>query len=221
MPGENETETQQQDSSTTGQLTAEPTAGTPAQANAIPSAPPALSVTTNPGALPTDPPGCTYELQADGSTLVTLPTGTKQRRAPAGTHFLSKREIVAADDSGYEDVHVPEWGGWVRVKRLTAGERGKIEAAQVTIGPEGEQKWNGANMRELFCQMAMVNPTDGVRLFSGQEIHMLAAKSAAAMDRVYESATRQARVSKKDLRELEGNSDGDLSDTSRGGTANG
>jgi hypothetical protein len=146
-------------------------------------------------ALPTDPADSTYELQPDGSTLVTLPNGTKQRRAPAGTKFLSKQEIVSADDSGYEDVPVPEWGGWVRVKKLTAAERGQIEAAQVKVDKEGESHFDGSKLRELFAQAAIVDPNTGVRLFSAKELHLLSAKSAAAMDRVYEAATRQARVS--------------------------
>lgn len=186
-----------------------------------PTSPPSLTVERGgqPAALPSDPTGTVYMLQGDGSTVATLPNGTVQRRAPQGVKFLTKKEIVDADDSGYEDVHVPEWGGWVRVKRLTAAERGQIEAAQVTIDKDGESKWDGKRLRELFCQAAVVDPATGTRLFSSSELHMLGRKSAAALDRVYESATKQARVTKRDIAELSGNSDSDLSDTSHGGTA--
>ena len=171
------------------------------------------------GQLASDPRGTTYEVLPEGGVVATFPSGTKQTRAPAGAMFLSKQAIIAADDSGYEDVYVPEWGGWVRVKRLSAAERGKIENMLVRIDGEGQQHYDGSRMRELFSAFAVVDPMSGTRLFSDKELHYLGSKSAAALDRVYESATRQARVSKKDAAELAGNSPADLSDDSAGGTA--
>ena len=37
--------------------------------------------------------------------------------------YLTAEAITAAQDPAHEDVHVPEWGGWVRVKALSGAER--------------------------------------------------------------------------------------------------
>jgi len=148
------------------------------------------------------------------------------KRAPAGAHFFSKDEIMAAEDITYEDIPVPEWSkpgqpvGYVRVRGLTAAERSQLEAELIEIQKDGTQKWNGRMMRQLFCAYAIIDPRTGRRIFSNKEIHWLGAKSAAATDRVYESATRQSRFSKEDLKELEGNLPPGPSDASAGGSGN-
>lgn len=148
------------------------------------------------------------------------------KRAPEGAHFFSKAEIMAADDVTFEDIPVPEWSkpgqpvGYVRVRGLTAGERSKLEAELIEIKKDGTQTWNGSLMRQLFCAYAIIDPQTGRRIFNNSEIHYLAAKSAAATDRVYESATRQSRFSKEDMKELEGNLSTGPSDASAGGSVN-
>lgn len=148
-------------------------------------------------------------------------------RAPEGAHFFNKAEIMAAEDVTFEDIPVPEWSkpgqpvGYVRVRGLTAGERSELEAQLIEIKKDGSQQWNGRMMRQLFCAYAIIDPTTGRRLFSNTEIHYLGAKSAAATDRVYESATRQSRFSKEDMEELEGNLSTGPSAASAGGSENG
>jgi len=42
--------------------------------------------------------------------------------------LLTKDAILAAEDAVFEDVHVSEWGGTVRVKALSGLERDRFEA---------------------------------------------------------------------------------------------
>lgn len=150
---------------------------------------------------------------------------SEPRRAPAGARFFTKQEVIKVDDSVYEDVPVPEWDkggppGWLKVKGLTTGERSKVEARLLKQTGDGGAVFDATQMRQLFCAFGIVDPDTGGRMFSDKEVHLLAAKSAAALDRVYEAVTRLSRMSKDDLKELVGNSPADPSDDSSGGTAN-
>jgi hypothetical protein len=157
------------------------------------------------------------ERPAVGANIPESPRGTyeplAQDTAPALTlesaGFLTKAQILAADDVQYEDVLVPEWGGKVRVYGLTAAERSKLESNMLRQQRDGTQKLDASEMRQLFCAYAIKDPATGGRLFSDKEIAHLGKKSAAATDRVYEVASRLSRVSEQDLKELEGESTAD------------
>lgn len=180
-----------------------------------------------PRAEPGDPQGTTYDVRADGATVVTFPNNRQQVRAPRGARFLTKAKILAAKDAVYEDVHVPEWAengdpmsAWVRCKGLSAAERGFVEAQMVRVDADtGKTEYDGRHMREWFCAYGIVDE-QGSRLFANKEVHQLGAKSAAALDRCYEKVTELSRVSKKDLREMVGNLNSSPSDDSLGGSAN-
>jgi hypothetical protein len=100
--------------------------------------------------------------------------------------LLSRSDIFAIDDSSYEDVEVPEWGGTVRVKALTGRERIEYEKSD-------------ANSR--LVQLAATDEA-GHRLFSRADIEALSGKSAAALNRVVEVARRLAGLSDEDMEEL-------------------
>lgn len=53
--------------------------------------------------------------------------------------LLDRAAIDAAQDIETEDVHVPEWGGYVRVKALSAAERAQYQASIVRakLGEDG------------------------------------------------------------------------------------
>jgi len=126
--------------------------------------------------------------------------------------LLGRDAIFAADDRVFEIVEVPEWGGSVRVKALTGTERDAYEETLLT-GTGKQTKVTMANARAKLCARAIVDE-NGERLFSDKDVTRLGQKSAAALDRVYEVATRLAKVSKEDIEDLKGNSDSDPSDDS-------
>lgn len=119
--------------------------------------------------------------------------------------YLTKAEILGADDIITEDVHTPEWqGGWVRVKRLTGAEKDDFEASLTTIKQQGDriiQKPNFVNVRAKLAALCMVDENH-VRLFDDSEVLELGRKSAAALDRVVVVAKRLNRMSNADLQEL-------------------
>lgn len=171
---------------------------------------------TNAASLTQAPPAQPVQRHEDDDGA---PVQTEPKRAPAGAKFLTKAEIAVVDDIVFEDVEVPEWSGWVRVRGLTAGERSQIENRMLKVDPTtGGQTFDGREMRQLFIAYAMIDPNTGARLFSNKELAVLAGKSGAATDRIYEVATRLSRVSKADLADMAKNSGSDLSDDSSGGT---
>lgn len=113
---------------------------------------------------------------------------------------LSKAAILAAQDLQCEDVHVPEWGGTVRVSVMTGHARDAWEQSLVS----GKGKVNVENVRARLAAACIVDE-NGARLFSDGEAAMLGAKSASALDRVTKVAQRLNRLTSEELEEAKGN----------------
>jgi len=113
---------------------------------------------------------------------------------------LTRLEILGSDDLNAEEVQVPEWGGLVRVRMLTAGERDKFETDVAGIG--GKSK----NMTNLRARLVVLTACDDALapLFEPGDVEALAKKSAAAVDRVFSVAAKLNGFTSSDIEELEG-----------------
>ena len=132
---------------------------------------------------------------------------------------LSADDILGADDTVYELVHVPEWRSksgveHVRVKSMSGVERDAFEASiiqQVPAigGPRGAQPSSRVNMTNLRAKLVArsIVGNDGARLFTDEQVEALGKKSASALARVYDAAAKLSRVSDEDAKELAGNSE--------------
>lgn len=114
--------------------------------------------------------------------------------------LLGREDILQADDILTEDVAVPEWGGTVRVRGLTGAERDGFEADSVR-GKGKNTSVNLANLRARLVALAVVDE-HGNRLFGPADVAALGRKSAAALTRVYEVATRLSGLGESDVAEL-------------------
>lgn len=114
--------------------------------------------------------------------------------------ILKRDEILAADDITRELVPVPEWGGEVFVKSMSGTERDNFEASIVTKRGNDAQ----VNLKNIRAKLAAACLCDenGKRLFSDADIPVLAAKSAAALQRVFEVAQRLSGIGEADVKEL-------------------
>ncbi|MGW4641804.1 hypothetical protein ACWEN6_25020 [Sphaerisporangium sp. NPDC004334] len=115
------------------------------------------------------------------------------------TGYLTRDQILAADDRVYEDVPVPQWGGTVRVRSLTGRERDKFEAG--LLDKSGAPRVLGA--RAKLAQLSMVDER-GQLVFGEEDVRALSLKSAAALQQVFETAQRLSGLTDKDMEELEG-----------------
>lgn len=120
------------------------------------------------------------------------------------SNYLGKDQILQANDEAFEDVPVPEWGGVVRVKRLSAAEKDAFEASLTTIEQKGGsvvQRPNMVNVRAKLAVRCIVDES-GKPIFSDADISELGRKSGAALDRVVAAAKRLNRMTEADLQEL-------------------
>lgn len=128
---------------------------------------------------------------------------------------LTKAAILAADDIKTETVPVPEWGGEVLVRGMTAAQRDDYEQSLMK-GKGSDREVNLRNARTKLAVRSVVD-ADGELLFAEQDVVALGKKSAAALQRVFDVATRLSGLSKEDLVDLtenldDGQSDGSTSD---------
>lgn len=119
--------------------------------------------------------------------------------------LLTKEQILGAQDIQTETVEVPEWGGAVIVRGMSGRERDSFEASMI----KGKGKSASVNLENLRAKLVSKCVVDeaGKRLFSDDDIPALAAKSASALNHVYEAAQRLSGVTEEDVDELTKNSE--------------
>lgn len=98
--------------------------------------------------------------------------------------MLDRAAILAAVDLKPVPVEVPEWGGVVYIRPLTGAERGTLEAEALANKAE-----HLATLRQRLAVRCLCD-ADGRRLFADSDAPALAAKSAAALDRVLAAITK-------------------------------
>ena len=112
--------------------------------------------------------------------------------------------ILQADDLPRELVAVPEWGGEVYVRCMTAAERDDWESSVISLEKGGKTKTDMRNLRAKLVARTVCDEK-GERLFSDAQVKELGGKSAAALDRLYSVAARLSAITKSDEDELLGN----------------
>lgn len=115
--------------------------------------------------------------------------------------LLGRDEILAAVDLQQEDVPVPEWGGTVRIRGLSGSERDQYEAWIIS----GKGKNRDVNLRQSRAKLVMMCAVDadGRRLFDEADIIRLGAKSALAMQRVFDKAAALSGLDEDALEKIQ------------------
>ena len=115
--------------------------------------------------------------------------------------MLSREQILSADDRKTEDVEVPEWGGTVRVRALSGAERDAYEAGLVQLRSDGTRRLTMQNARARLVSLSLCDE-QGNRLFSDADVSELGDKSAAALERVFDVASRLSGLTDGDIEEM-------------------
>jgi len=128
--------------------------------------------------------------------------------------FLTKDQILMADDLASEEVEVPEWGGKVLVQELSGTDANAYQMSLLTIkdGKVTGMNLDGAPVR--LVAMSIVDPVTRLPMFTKDEVAKLGRKSARALDRLNEVAQRLSGVGDDAIKEAVGNSDAILSEGS-------
>jgi len=111
--------------------------------------------------------------------------------------ILGREQIIGAEDIKIQTVPVPEWGGTVCVRTISAGDWDDFENSLVEIVDGNKKKADLDDYRARFASIVICD-TDGNKLFFKSDIDALTQKSKIGLDRVVEAG-----------RELNGIADGD------------
>src|SRR4030042_110875 len=95
---------------------------------------------------------------------------------------LSKMDILGASDRAIQTVAVPEWGGDVSMRALSARER---DAFELSVN-DGKRK-DMANLRARLLVRCLCDE-QGNRIFEDSDADALGAKSARAAERLFDIA---------------------------------
>jgi len=93
--------------------------------------------------------------------------------------IMTRDQILAAEDIGYEDIDLSDVPGWgiVRIRDLSAADRDRLEASLLAPQRSGQktatnQQLNLKNVRARFCAFCIVGE-DMQPLFSEADIEAL------------------------------------------------
>ena len=114
--------------------------------------------------------------------------------------YLGRDAILKAAALKTEDVPVPEWGGSVLVRELRGRERDEWEAS-LAVQRGRQMVPDVANMRAKLAARTIVD-ADLEPLFSQQDVAALGELSAAALDRVFDAASRLSGLNPADVEEM-------------------
>lgn len=115
---------------------------------------------------------------------------------------LSKKDILATSIP-IETVDVPEWGGKVILRGLTAAERDDYEQAMVETSPNGQvrPKRKFSNVRASLVVRCIVNE-QGEREFTDDDAGALGEKDALVIDRLWDVCRKLCGMSTEDEERL-------------------
>lgn len=94
-------------------------------------------------------------------------------------NFLSADAILAIPGAVAEEIEVPEWGGWVKVKPLSKSQQLKVRKSAVKNGVVDSRLLEG-----LIFVEGVVHPKTEVPLFDKSQIDTLFSKPSAVIDRL-------------------------------------
>ena len=112
--------------------------------------------------------------------------------------YLTKEQIISAEDVKTVDVSVPEWGGVARVRNLSALERERF------IRDTQKKELDLSQTKIAWVARCLIDD-NGNPLFSESEVELLGAKSARALDRVVDAIESINALTAESLDEIEKN----------------
>lgn len=116
------------------------------------------------------------------TTAATEPNKVVDIHASKKPKFLTADDILGKDDRDYVEVECPEWGGTVRVRSLTGAE------AVVFANSLKSEKGRAQAMIRIIAMCAC--DENGKRIFTPEQVEMLASRNLRACMRVKDAAMR-------------------------------
>ncbi|GGK89131.1 hypothetical protein [Mangrovihabitans endophyticus] len=114
--------------------------------------------------------------------------------------LLSRDDIRAADDSEFDEIECPEWGGAVRLSSISGRQRDRYEASLIE-DRGGNRRANLENARAKLIVLCAVDEK-GRKLFTPEDLNWLSAKSAKPLDRLFDACRKLTGLSQEDVDKL-------------------
>lgn len=115
--------------------------------------------------------------------------------------FLSKLDVINADDKKPIELFIPEWNGYVKIKHMSGAERDKWEA--------GNKRKDGSfdyqNFRARLAVLTLLD-ADNQPMFTASEVNELGKKSGVALDRIFTVILETNKITEKDVEDMAKNS---------------
>lgn len=115
--------------------------------------------------------------------------------------FLSREILLAPTGPRFVEVEIPELNGRVRIKSMTAAERGRFEAffQNATNGKTRAERL--AKAREMLV-IACVVDENGNKLFTPEDAKALASQDVTILERICKAAQELSAIEDSDLEQL-------------------
>lgn len=126
----------------------------------------------------------------------------RSRKARRVMTLLSKNEIFAIDDRKIVELEVPEWNGSVRLRSLSAKERDDFESSTVKLRRDGTREEHMENFRARLVSKCLIDENEKLMFTKPQDIQALGAKSAAALQRIFNKCQELNGLSDADVEDL-------------------
>lgn len=114
--------------------------------------------------------------------------------------FLTREAIVEADDTEYDVVACPEWGGDVRLRSIKGTQRDAYEQSLI-IEKSGSRSMNLRNARAKLIILCAVDDI-GQLIFTADDLNALGRKNAKPLDRLFDACRKLAGLSEDDVDKL-------------------
>lgn len=114
--------------------------------------------------------------------------------------FLTREQIVEADDTEYAEIDCPEWGGKVRLKSIRGKQRDAYEQSLIQERG-GNRSMNLLNARAKLIVLCAVDEA-GALLFTADDLNALGRKNAKPLDRLFDACRKLAGLSEDDVEQL-------------------
>ena len=113
--------------------------------------------------------------------------------------FLTREEILAADDLAYKDIEVKEWGGHVRIRALRGVDRAELTASF----PKGEDATAPSDWIERLL-IACLTDEKGNQLFTAADLKELGKKNSKILQTLFDAADELNVLTGGSLEQLKG-----------------
>ena len=117
--------------------------------------------------------------------------------------LLGKNEILNIDDSQWEEIDVPEWGGQVRVRGLSGDEVDKYEASLMRLR-KGKPDLAIQSATARLVAWCLVDENNSRLFINEDEVKALGKKSGRALQRCFDKAAELSGLRPGDVEAMVG-----------------